>query len=160
MIGSMLLYLGGDTDPERRALADVAVLAATVIDEAADRGADAIYAGPDHLEMHVRAAGLKRALTNLVENAVHYGGSTTLTLEERAESTLFRVEDEGPGIPANQLARVTEPFVRLDTARRRDTPGFGLGLATVQRLVEADGGALMLSNRPGGGLEAVIVLPR
>lgn len=160
MVGSMLLYLGGEADPEPPALADVAVLAATVIDEAADRGADATYAGPDHLEARVRAAGLKRALTNLVENALHYGGAAALTVEARGGSIAFRVEDDGLGIPEDQLGRVTEPFVRLDAARRRDTPGFGLGLATVQRLVEADGGTLALSNRPSGGLAAEILLPR
>lgn len=160
MIGSMLAYLGGDTDPEPPALADVAVLAATVIDDAADRGAEADYVGPDHLEMTVRSAGLKRALNNLVENAVHHGERVVLTLEPRGPLVLFRVEDDGPGIPEDQLARVTEPFVRLDTARRRDTPGFGLGLATVQRLVEAEGGRLTLANRPEGGLRAEIALPR
>jgi signal transduction histidine kinase len=160
MIGSMLAYLGGDSDPEPAALADVAVLAATIIDDAADRGAVADYVGPDHLEMTVRAAGLKRALNNLVENALHYGETVTLTLEAGDGAVLFRVEDDGPGIPEDQLTRVTEPFVRLDMARRRDTPGFGLGLATVQRLVETDGGTLSLGNRAEGGLRAEIVLPR
>lgn len=159
MIGSMLAYLGGDADPEPPVLADVAVLAATVIDDAADRGDTATYAGPNHLELVVRAAGLKRALTNLVENASHYGGGATLTLEQGAGDVRFRVEDEGPGIPDDQLARVTEPFVRLDPARRRDTPGFGLGLAIVQRAVDAEGASLTLANRPAGGLAATIVLP-
>lgn len=160
MIGSMLAYLGGDTDPEPPVPTDVAVLAATVIDAATDRGAAAAYRGPDHLEMPVRAAGLKRALNNLVENALHHAGSATLIVEAQPDGVTFRVEDEGPGIPEDQLVRVTEPFVRLDPARRRDTPGFGLGLATVQRLIDTEGGTLTLSNRPGGGLAAAITLPR
>lgn len=159
MIGSMLSFLGGETDPEPPALADVAVLAATVIDDAADAGADATYFGPDHLEVSVRAAGLKRALINLVENAIRYGDRAFLSLEARDGAIVLCVEDDGPGIPDDQLARVTEPFVRLDTARGRDTPGFGLGLATVQRLVEAEGGTLTLANRPGSGLAAEIMLP-
>ena len=160
MINSMLAYLGGDTDPEPPALADIAVLAATVIDDAADRGLDATYTGPDHLEMIVRGASLKRALSNLVENALHYGGRAMLTVEERTAGVALRVEDDGPGIPEDQLASVTEPFVRLDPARQRDTPGFGLGLSIVQRLVEAEGGTLTLRNRPEGGLAAEIMLSR
>ena len=69
------------------------------------------------------------------------------------------VEDEGPGIPGEALARVIEPFVRLDAARARDTVGFGLGLPIVARIVEGEGGMLTLANRPGGGLSAVIRLP-
>jgi signal transduction histidine kinase len=138
----------------------VAVLAATVVDDAADAGAEAVYAGPDHLELSVRAAGLRRALTNLVENAVRYGGGAVLTVEGRSGAVLFRVEDEGPGIPAGEIERAVEPFVRLDAARRRDTSGFGLGLATVRRLVEGDGGTFTLANRPNGGLAAEVVLPR
>ena len=160
MIGSMLSYLGGDSEPEAPALTDVGVLAATVIDAAADTGAKADYVGPDHLEMPVQAAGLKRALGNLVENAVRYGGGAALIVEDRGAEVALRVEDDGPGIPEDALGRVTEPFVRLDTARRRDTPGFGLGLATVQRLVEAQGGTLTLANRAQGGLAAEIRLPR
>ena len=160
MIGSMLAYLGGDTDPEAPALTDVAVLAATVIDDAADRGGDATYAGPDHLELVVRGVALKRALSNLVENALHYGGGAALYVETRADGVALRVEDDGPGIPEDQLASVTEPFVRLDPARKRDTPGFGLGLPIVQRLVEAEGGTLTLRNRRAGGLAAEIMLPR
>jgi two-component system osmolarity sensor histidine kinase EnvZ len=73
---------------------------------------------------------------------------------------IVRVEDDGPGIPEEQLRSVLEPFVRLDTARRRDTLGLGLGLAIVCRAVELEKGNLTLSNRLEGGLRAELQLPR
>ena len=109
--------------------------------------------------MRLRRFGMKRALTNLVENALHYGERVTITLEPTPKATFIRVEDDGPGIPEESLALVLEPFVRLDTARRRDTVGFGLGLSIVTRTVQAEGGRLTLANRPEGGLCAEICLP-
>jgi signal transduction histidine kinase len=108
----------------------------------------------------VRRLGFKRALVNLVENALHYGERVRLTLLPGDAALTILVEDDGPGIPDDQLTRVLEPFVRLDPARGRDTVGFGLGLSIVQLAVAAEGGTLTLSNRGEGGLRAEIVLPR
>ncbi|MCB8829690.1 two-component sensor histidine kinase, partial [Escherichia coli] len=102
----------------------------------------------------------KRALSNLVENALHYAGNVVLRLDSQSEGVTIAVEDDGPGIPDEQLKRVLEPFVRLDTARPRDTVGFGLGLPIVAKIVAGEGGTLSLSNRAGGGLRAAIFLPR
>jgi signal transduction histidine kinase len=159
MVGSLLSFLGGEADPEVAAPIDVAVMVATVIDDAVDRGEDATYAGAAHLEARVRATGLKRAVVNLVDNALHYGGVARATVERRAEQLVIRVEDDGPGIAPERLAEVRQPFVRLDRARARNTGGLGLGLAIVARAAEAEGGALVLANRPEGGLVAELVLP-
>lgn len=159
MITSLLAFLGGEAEPEPPTVVDLAVMCATVIDDAQDRGADATYVGPDHCEWSVRRLGLKRALVNLVENALHYGERVTLTLLPPDGALTIRVEDDGPGIPDDQLDRVIEPFVRLDPARGRDTVGFGLGLPIVQLAVAAEGGTLSLTNRAAGGLRAEIVLP-
>lgn len=160
MITSLLAFLGGEAEPEPPSVVDLAVMCATVIDDAQDRGADAEYEGPDHCEWSVRRLGFKRALVNLVENALHYGERVRLTLLPADPALTIRVEDDGPGIPDDQLTRVLEPFVRLDPARGRDTVGFGLGLSIVQLAVAAEGGTLTLSNRIEGGLRAEIVLPR
>ncbi|TCP35507.1 ATP-binding protein [Sphingomonas sp. BK235] len=160
MITSLLAFLGGEAEPEPPGAVDLAVMCATIIDDAQDRGADARYEGPDHCEWSVRRLGFKRALVNLVENALHYGERATLTLLPPDGALTIRVEDDGPGIPDDELDRVLEPFVRLDPARGRDTVGFGLGLPIVQLAVAAEGGTLTLSNRPEGGLRAEIVLPR
>lgn len=160
MVASLLAYLGGSEEPEPQVSTDVAVLAMTMIDEAQDGGADACYVGPDHLDASVRRVALKRALGNLMNNALRYGKTVTLSLETRGEMIAFAVEDDGPGIPEEQLQRALQPFVRLEAARGRDAAGFGLGLAIVQRMAEAEGGTLSLSNRPEGGLRAELALPR
>ncbi|MFN3433095.1 MAG: ATP-binding protein [Sphingomonas sp.] len=160
MVTSLLAFLGGGSDPERPVLSDVAVLCATLIDDVEDRGLPGIYDGPAHCEVTVRPSALKRALGNLVENALHYAGNVAIRLTSAAAGVTIAVEDDGEGIPDDQLRRVLEPFVRLDSARPRDTVGFGLGLPIVARIVEAEGGTLTLSNRAGGGLRAAIFLPR
>ncbi|MEH3035297.1 MAG: ATP-binding protein [Sphingomonas adhaesiva] len=159
MITSLLAFLGGDADPERPTSVDLAVMCATLADDAQDRGRDAAYVGPDHCEWRVRRIGFKRALMNLVDNALHYGERVTITLIPGGETLTIRVEDDGPGIPDDELEHVLEPFVRLDPARGRDTVGFGLGLPIVQLAVATEGGTLTLANRREGGLCAQIVLP-
>jgi len=141
-------------------LADLGVLCATLADDAADHGRAVTYVGPDHLEHVFRQLGVKRALSNLVENGLHHGEHVTIALSLEPDAVIVRVEDDGPGIPEEQLRSVLEPFVRLDTARRRDTLGLGLGLAIVCRAVELEKGSLTLSNRLEGGLRAEIQLPR
>ena len=159
MIGSLLAFLGGEA-PEQPVSVDLAVLCATVTDDAADRGGTVAYEGPEHLEWRVRRSGFKRALVNLVENGVHYGGTVTVTLRETAAGASVVVEDDGPGIPEAHLEAALEPFVRLDPARGRDTEGFGLGLSIVKQVVAAEGGTLRLENPAAGGLRARIDLPR
>ena len=160
MVTSLLAFLGGDANPEAPVRCDIAVLCATIADDLEDRGITGAYRGPDHCEIVVRPNAVKRALGNLVDNALHYAGGATIRLDADAEAVTVAVEDEGPGIPEEALASVLEPFVRLDAARARDTVGFGLGLSIVARIVEGEGGVLTLANRPGGGLSASMRLPR
>lgn len=159
MVASLLAYLGGDSDPEAPTLTDVAVLVQTIVDDAADRGGDARYAGPDHLEARVRTTGLRRAVANLVENALHYGGRAHVSVDDEGERLLVRIDDAGPGIPEDRLADALKPFARLDPARGRNTGGLGLGLAIVARAAELEGGAIRLANRADGGLRAELALP-
>ena len=160
MVSSLMAFLGGEGDAEQPELTDLAILCANLADDAADHGRDVRYVGPDHFDCRLRRFGMKRALTNLVENALHYGEHAIITLRtDPGDDVRIRVEDDGPGIPEESLELVLEPFVRLDTARRRDTVGFGLGLSIVARVVAAEGGVLTLANRAGGGLCAEIRLP-
>ena len=159
MVESLLAFLGGGANPEPPVRCDVAVLCATLVDDLEDHGVIARYEGPDHCEVVARPAALRRALGNLVDNAIHYAGSATIRLMPSLGAYAIAVLDDGPGIPSDALASVVEPFVRLDTARSRDTVGFGLGLAVVARIVEDEGGALTLANRVEGGLVATITLP-
>jgi signal transduction histidine kinase len=159
MISSLLAYLNGEDDTEHRVRIDLAALCQTVADDARDRGGDVRYEGPDHLELVVRPGALKRALVNLVENGVHHADHIWIRLARESVEAVLRVEDDGPGIPADSIEAVLQPFVRLDQARSRDTMGLGLGLAIVSRAIAAEAGTFTLRNRSTGGLSAEIRLP-
>lgn len=159
MVVSLLAFLGGDEDPETPVRTDVAVMAATIVDDAVDRGEDATYIGDDHLEAMVRPGGMKRAIGNLVQNALQYGGSARVGARGEGRTLVIWVDDDGPGIPEDMMAEVLHPFTRLDPARGRNTTGLGLGLAIVIRLAKIEGGELNLSNRPEGGLRAELRVP-
>jgi len=158
MIESLLAFLGGEKNPEPLVRTDLAVLLATVVDAFQDHGKDVDYDGPSHMEMEIHPVSLRRAVSNLVDNALHYGQRARLRLERKGEEVLIRIDDDGPGIPREQLEDVLKPFARLDTARQRNTRGLGLGLAIVVKAVELEGGTLTLANRPEGGLRAEICL--
>jgi len=107
-----------------------------------------------------RPLALRRCLTNLVDNAIRYGGRATVRVEDTAERLTIRVLDNGPGIPDEELEQVFEPFFRGEASRSRDTGGTGLGLGIARNIARAHGGDLVLRNRPEGGLEAMLSLPR
>ncbi|QEH81393.1 HAMP domain-containing protein [Sphingomonas sp. C8-2] len=159
MIGSLLAFLGGEESNQPVVRTDLAVMAATRVDDATDEGHRVRYEGPEHLDAFVRLYDVKRALDNLVTNALRHGKHVVVQVEQRDDRAVLRVLDDGPGIPEARLDEVRQPFVRLDTARRRNTEGLGLGLAIVERIVRAHAGVLRLSNRPTGGLAAEIDLP-
>ncbi|MFD1103518.1 ATP-binding protein [Sphingobium olei] len=158
MLESLLAYLGGEKDPETPVRTDIAVTIATVVDAFQDHGQNVTYEGLDHLELEVRALSLRRAVRNLIENALHYGQRARVSVDRKGNEVLIRVDDDGPGIPRDRLEQVMRPFSRLDEARQRNTRGLGLGLAIVQKAVAAEGGHLILANRPEGGLRAEICL--
>ncbi|MDO8419209.1 MAG: ATP-binding protein [Rubrivivax sp.] len=105
------------------------------------------------------ASLLKRALSNLVDNAVLYGGRARVRVEETPAALVLHIEDDGPGVPEAELERVFEPFHRLEASRSRATGGSGLGLGIARNVARAHGGDVVLRNRPEGGLEARLVLP-
>ena len=159
MLDSVLAYLAGDRDEEQPRLTDLASLAMTMADEAADTGHPVEYHGPDSLHIELRPLRVKRALGNLIENAVHYGARAIVRLHRDGEGVHLVVEDDGPGIAPEMLATVIEPFQRLDYARPRNTAGLGLGLSIVSRTMEQECGELRLSNRQPQGLCAELFFP-
>ena len=102
---------------------------------------------------------LRRAVANLLDNALKFAGSASIEVEPLAQGLSIRVLDRGPGIPADQLQAVMLPFARLEPSRSRETGGVGLGLAIARQLALALGGELRLGNREGGGLRAELLLP-
>ncbi len=103
---------------------------------------------------------LRRCLTNVVDNAIRYGKRALVKAEEATDRITIRVLDEGPGIPEQELEHAFEPFFRGESSRNRETGGTGLGLGIARNIARAHGGDLVLRNRPGGGLEAILTLPR
>ena len=102
---------------------------------------------------------LTRVLDNLVDNAIRYGGETTICYGETDLGFEIRIQDDGPGISEEHLEQVFEPFFRIESSRSKDTGGSGLGLGIARALIAAQGGDLDLSNRRTGGLCATIVFP-
>ncbi|MFC7694511.1 ATP-binding protein [Paeniroseomonas aquatica] len=160
MVESTLAYLRGETESEESRQADLAAILSTLVDDATDRGASATYAGPDRVPMRLRPVAIKRAIGNLIDNAVKHGGNARVTLEEAPGAVMVRVEDDGPGIPEAALKAVFEPFHRLDASRNRGTGGTGLGLAIVRQVVTTHGGTVTLANRREGGLVVTVQLLR
>ncbi|HET7832723.1 MAG TPA: ATP-binding protein [Gallionella sp.] len=114
---------------------------------------------PQLAPVPVRPLLLTRAVSNLLDNAIKYGGGDiTVQLSQRDRHIELSVADRGPGIPAAQRATVMRPFIRLEAARS-DVAGSGLGLAIVERAARLHGGSFHLEERDGGGLVAKLVLP-
>ena len=164
MVAATLAFGRDDAAAESMRPVDLAELLRTVLDEAADArtgGCDLTsFEGPDHQPVRARPVAIKRALSNLVNNALNYGGSARVCLLEPKDGTVtVLVEDSGPGIPPGELERVFEPFHRLETSRNRETGGTGLGLPIARNILRAHGGDVVLSNRPSGGVKAAVTLP-
>jgi signal transduction histidine kinase len=143
---------------------DLASLLRTIIDEAGDGAPEQAemlsYAGPDHLPVNARPLSLKRALMNLVANALKYGDAARVSLSQKQpQNVQIDIEDNGPGIAEAEADIVFEPFRRLETSRNRETGGSGLGLSIARNIIRAHGGDISLTNITGGGLRAQVTLP-
>ncbi len=159
MITETLAFARADaleTKPERF---DIAALVQTLVDDRSDLGAALLYDGPTSLIIEGRPGALKRALANLVDNALAYGVRAEVRLGTDGHSLTVVVADEGPGIPESELGRVFAPFYRLEISRSRRTGGTGLGLAVARDIARAHGGDVVLANRAGKGLAATLTLP-
>lgn len=114
--------------------------------------------GPE-VTVRLRPNAIRRALRNVIENAVRYGGSATLGWISAEGEIEISVTDRGPGIPTAELERVFDPFFRLEESRSMETGGHGLGLSIARSILRAQGGEISLANHPDGGLIATIRLP-
>ena len=124
-----------------------------------ERGQDVAIADVADVAVLTRPMLLKRALRNLADNAVAYGVRARLSVRVEGETARIVVSDDGPGLTDEQIRTLIEPFARGEQSRNRATGGAGLGLSIARDIAEGEGGSLTLSNRPGGGLDAVIALP-
>ncbi|SBV32483.1 Periplasmic sensor signal transduction histidine kinase [uncultured Sphingopyxis sp.] len=124
-----------------------------------ERGQEVAVADVADVAVLARPMLLKRALRNLADNAVAYGVRARLSVRVEEGTARIAISDDGPGLTDEQIRTLIEPFARGEQSRNRATGGAGLGLSIARDIAEGEGGALTLSNRPGGGLDAVIVLP-
>ncbi|WP_261390230.1 ATP-binding protein [Asaia lannensis] len=169
MVAATLAFGRDSSAQEPMTTLDLGALLQTIADEAAEARPDLAdqisYDEPEAaIRIKARSLSLKRALTNLVMNALKYGGSVSISVAfTRApgqEKTIcIRIDDSGPGLPQEDLERMFEPFVRAETSRNRETGGTGLGLAIARSTVRGQGGDVTLANRLEGGLRASVILP-
>ncbi len=160
MLDSTLAFATGDIQRGSVQPTDVATLLISLVDEAADTGANSSYSGPDHAETAGQPVALRRAFRNLIDNAVKYGGRARVALQVMPEVLQVSVEDDGPGIDPMRIEEAFAPFRRLDPARNSEIPGAGLGLTIARDVLRNHGGGLTLGRAASGGLRVVATLPR
>lgn len=165
MVNSVLAYLRGLEDTEPIQPINMEALVSSIVEDEQALGRHVSLEDPvpgcvSPAPYSGKLSVLKRAVTNLIDNAVAHGKNVTVRIEDSSVSLRVVIEDDGPGIPESDLARVTEPFVRLDASRSLDTGGVGLGLAIVRDAAAYHGGTVVLQNRDRGGLRATLELPR
>jgi len=153
----VLARSGRAREPERAM--DVTALADALVEEQRALGRSVTLLPSDPQPAKVQPTLLRRAIRNLIDNAVKYAGSATVEVRRETGRVVIAVADTGPGLPPDQLERVTEPFYRVEQSRNRDTGGSGLGLAIARAAAESHAGELRLMNRPEGGLIATLSLP-
>lgn len=159
MVSRTLNYIREGRDAEPTRPADLAAILQTLASDATDAGADALYDGPPRVVLPLRRLAAKRALSNLVENAITHGAPPVrLSVHDEGSCVIVEVADGGAGIALADRAKALEPFSQLDASRGKG--GSGLGLAIAARFAEASGGTLELDATPGGGLLARLMLPR
>ena len=159
MIGATLQFARDEATAEARRPTDLTALLTSVVDDLADAGFPVAMAPAQPIICACRPGALKRALTNLLDNAVKYGTRARAAIRAASGTVEITIDDDGPGIPEVELTRVFQPFYRVEGSRSRETGGIGLGLAIALSLVQAHGGRLTLANRPEGGLRASVTLP-
>ncbi|MNL30641.1 Sensor protein CpxA [compost metagenome] len=159
MLDATLTYLHEQRTSEQPQLMDVQALVESLCENAQDQGAD-VQASGHCAPLHVQPMALRSCVNNLLDNALRYAGQALMTLEDHREQLIIRVIDHGPGIAAEQREAVFEPFFRLEGSRNRNSGGVGLGMTIAREAAERLGGELKLEETPGGGLTAVIRLPR
>jgi len=157
-----LARVGRPSDPREQA--ELSALVASVVEEFEDMGDPVELTASERIALPLRSTWLRRALRNLIGNAVRYGGRARVSVAREGRAAAIRIEDDGPGIPDEDIAQMMEPFTRGEPSRNSETGGAGLGLTLARAIADQHGGSLELHNRRGAdgsvtGLTAVLRLP-
>lgn len=159
MLDATLSYLHEQRTSETRHWLDVQALVESLSENAQDQGCDVQFSGTC-APLQVQPMALRSCLNNLIDNALRYASMARVELADSRGALVIRVIDNGPGIAADKREAVFEPFFRLEGSRNRNSGGVGLGMTIAREAVERLGGHLSLEDTPGGGLTAVMWLPR
>ncbi len=160
LVAATLDFMRGVDNPEPVQPVDIMALLESLQADAMEMGQEVRLDGIAAHPYPCKPAALKRCLGNLIDNAVKYGKFAALRVDDSDKQLQIRILDQGPGVPEALLEQVFEPFYRLENSRSRDTGGTGLGLSIARNIAQLHGGELVLRNRAGGGLEAILTLPR
>lgn len=160
MIASVLEFAKETFHDEPQRHVDLSALVASICDDMADAGAKIEFDPPDQVLVACRRIALKRALMNVIDNAVKYGNVAFVGIENRPDAAEIIIDDDGPGVPQQELDQIFMPFYRADRARTPGKGGVGLGLSIAQAIIHGHGGTIRSQNRPKGGLRVCVSLPR
>ncbi|BCO29575.1 adaptive-response sensory-kinase SasA [Rhodoferax lithotrophicus] len=160
MMDATLDYLRAFQTNEVVRTIDINALLESMVDDSKVLGRSIQINGRTTMPYRGRLSALRRAMQNLIDNAFKHAGGAQIRVEDSALRLCITVEDQGPGIAPENLAKVTDPYYRVDSARSQKGDGVGLGLSIVKDIALIHNGELLLANRPTGGLSATLVLPR
>jgi signal transduction histidine kinase len=155
----LLAFASFDPRTEKLERVDLAVLIGSLCDDRNDAGGVVEYAGPAHMIVACRPTAMRRALMNVIDNAIKYSDYAYVILEEDPAGARVTIRDSGPGIPETDLELVFEPFYRVDASRNSETGGLGMGLSVARTIIIEHRGQIRLRNRRPHGLEVEIELP-
>ncbi len=159
MTEAVLSAARADRTGEAARPVDLTALAESLAEDMTEIGGDVTFKPGASVRCMCRTNEVRRALRNLLENALRYGKRARVCVDVEKQNAVVRVDDDGPGIPAEELERVFEPFARLEASRSAQTGGYGLGLSIARWIARGHGGDVVLANRAGGGLRATLTLP-
>lgn len=160
MIAAALDFSKGAFAEEAQRHLDLTALLESLCDDMADSGAAVELAPHRQVLYSCRYVALKRAFSNLIDNAVKYGGVARVRIDEQPNAVVTTIEDDGPGIAEEYFDQIFAPFFRVDASRNKGTGGFGLGLTIAQAIVQGHGGEIRVSNGAERGLVVQVALPR
>lgn len=159
LIGQAMAYVRGEAPPERVEIFDLTALTGDCARGFSEIGEGVTFIAGPALRVSADLSAVRRAVANLIANAVKYAGSARVSTAIMEGRAVVRVQDDGSGLPEDQLQAVFEPFHRAEPSRNRQTGGAGLGLTVARQAARSHGGDVALANRPEGGLAAELTLP-
>ncbi|SBV98895.1 ATPase, histidine kinase-, DNA gyrase B-, and HSP90-like domain protein [uncultured Alphaproteobacteria bacterium] len=160
MVDAVLDFVREDTRAESTDRVDFASLVESVCDDFSDLGLPVELTPPPKLpEVVCRPLSIKRALRNLIDNAVKYGNRAVVSVEAARGGVTIHVDDDGPGLTDAEIERIFDPFVRIESSRNRETGGVGLGLSIARSIAQSHGGRIAAARRAEGGMRMSLFLP-